>query len=106
MLWTSPVVRWCCRVGPVDLLLASREVTDPRARRGRRHDGASAQHSTGPRTEEGKARSSQNADRHGFAGRLLVGLQYGPFADDRSDLQEFVDPVLAELAPCHRVGAS
>ncbi len=40
-----------------------------------------AQQSTGPRTGAGKSRSSQNAVKHGFTGRLLVGLQYGPFAD-------------------------
>jgi len=30
---------------------------------------------------------------------LLVGLQHGPFADNEADLEEFVDAVLAELAP-------
>jgi len=58
-----------------------------------------AQHSTGPRTGAGKARSSRNALKHGFTGRLLVGLQYGPFADDPAELQEFIQAVLAELAP-------
>ena len=55
--------------------------------------------STGPRTEQGKARSAQNANKHGFAGRLLVGLQYGPFADDPAELQAFVSAVLEELDP-------
>ena len=58
-----------------------------------------AQQSTGPRSTAGKARSSQNALRHGFTGRLLVGLEYGPFADDPAELQEFIQAVLAELAP-------
>ncbi len=58
-----------------------------------------AQHSTGPRTSAGRSRSSQNALKHGFTGRLLVGLQYGPFADDPAELQEFIQAVLAELAP-------
>jgi len=58
-----------------------------------------AQHSTGPRTSAGRFRSSQNALKHGFTGRLLVGLQYGPFADDPAELQEFIQAVLAELAP-------
>ena len=58
-----------------------------------------AQQSTGPRTGAGKARSSQNAVKHGFTGRLLVGLQYGPFADNPGELQEFIQAVLAELAP-------
>jgi hypothetical protein len=33
---------------------------------------ANAQHSTGPKTEAGKRRSSQNALRHGFTGQLVV----------------------------------
>ena len=58
-----------------------------------------AQYSTGPRTSTGKARSSQNAVKHGFTGRLLVGLQHGPFADNPFELQEFIEAVMAELAP-------
>jgi len=58
-----------------------------------------AHRSTGPRTEAGKLRSSQNAVKHGFTGRLLVGLQHGPFADDPSDLGAFVHDLLAELGP-------
>ena len=60
---------------------------------------SNARRSTGPRTTVGKAISSQNALRHGFTGRLLVGLQYGPFADDAEDLQAFVHEVVEELAP-------
>ncbi len=55
--------------------------------------------STGPRTEQGKRRSSMNATRHGFTGQLLVGLQHGPFADDPDELQEFIQAVLEELQP-------
>lgn len=55
--------------------------------------------STGPRSAAGKIRASQNAVRHGFTGRLLVGLEHGPFADDPADLQAFVEAVVAELAP-------
>ncbi len=58
-----------------------------------------AQHSTGPRTAAGKSRSSQNAVKHGFTGRLLVGLQYGPFADNAEELHDFIQAVMAELAP-------
>lgn len=55
--------------------------------------------SSGPRTPAGRARSSQNAVRHGLTSKLLVGLKYGPFADDGEDLQVFVDAVLEELQP-------
>jgi len=58
-----------------------------------------AQQSTGPTSTAGRARSSQNALKHGFTGRLLVGLEYGPFADNPTELQEFIQAVLAELAP-------
>lgn len=58
-----------------------------------------AQRSTGPRSEPGKTRSSQNAVKHTFTGRLLVGLQYGPFKDDPEELQAFVNVVVAELGP-------
>lgn len=58
-----------------------------------------AQHSTGPRSQQGKARSSQNATKHGFTGRLLVGLNHGPFADDSAELHGFINDVITELAP-------
>jgi len=60
---------------------------------------SNAQRSTGPKTETGKERSSPNAVKHGFTGRLLVGLQHGPFADNPVELQEFIQAVLTELAP-------
>lgn len=58
-----------------------------------------AQLSTGPRSVEGKRRSSLNATRHGFLGRLLLGLEFGPFADDPAELQSFVSSVIEELGP-------
>src|SRR5690242_16938308 len=42
--------------------------TSPQTRANR----ANAQHSTGPRTEEGKRRSSLNALRHGLTGHVIV----------------------------------
>ena len=58
-----------------------------------------AKHSTGPRSEEGKARSSQNATKHGFTGRLLVGLNYGPFKNNSEELHDFINDVITELSP-------
>lgn len=58
-----------------------------------------SQLSTGPRSDVGKARSSQNAVTHGFTGRLPVGLEYGPFKDNPEELQTFVNAIIAELAP-------
>ena len=55
---------------------------------------ANAQHSTGPRTPEGKARSSQNARTHGLSARDLVIVD--------QDLDEFHDlqaSLLDDLQP-------
>lgn len=53
---------------------------------------ANAQHSTGPRTAAGKARSSTNAHRHGLC---AIGLAPG---EDRTERDEFVAAVIDELA--------
>ncbi|MBL8236826.1 MAG: hypothetical protein JNM66_05375 [Bryobacterales bacterium] len=69
---------------------------------------ANAQHSTGPRTEAGKARSARNATTHGFTTGVLVikpedrplydSLKQGLIAENRPEgalemdaLQEFLD---------------
>lgn len=49
---------------------------------------ANAQHSTGPRTREGKSRSSQNASKHGLTAREVV-IPPGE--------QEIFDDLLADL---------
>ncbi len=55
---------------------------------------ANAQHSTGPRTPDGKARTAQNAVRHGLTARRLIVRddEHEEFATLQSDL-------LAELSP-------
>src|SRR5258706_10158176 len=55
---------------------------------------ADAQHSTGPRTPEGQARSSQNARTHGLTARDLVIApnERGEFEELRRDYQASVQP--------------
>ena len=55
---------------------------------------ANAQHSTGPRTPEGKAASSRNAVKHGLASRDLV------VRDDEQDaFHQLQQSLLQEIAP-------
>jgi hypothetical protein len=55
---------------------------------------ANAQHSTGPRTPEGQARSSQNARTHGLTGRDLVIApnEHEQFEELRNDYQASIQP--------------
>src|SRR5712692_11401416 len=55
---------------------------------------ANAQHSTGPRTPEGRARSSQNARTHGLTARDLVIApdEREEFEELRNDYQTSVKP--------------
>jgi hypothetical protein len=55
---------------------------------------ANAQLSTGPRTEEGKARSSRNAVKHGLTAKQLV---IAPGEED--EFAELHDSLLEQLAP-------
>ena len=55
---------------------------------------ANAQHSTGPRTPEGKTRSSQNASKHGLTARevIISPGEEQEFEDLLSDFQADVKP--------------
>jgi hypothetical protein len=55
---------------------------------------ANAHLSTGPRTAEGKARSSQNARKHGLTAAQLVIA-----AEDREEFEEFLLDLRAETRP-------
>ncbi|HET7108783.1 MAG TPA: hypothetical protein VFI38_18355, partial [Candidatus Acidoferrum sp.] len=55
---------------------------------------ANAQLSTGPRTEDGKARSSRNAVKHGLTSKHLV-IAPG----EEEEFAELHDSLFAQLAP-------
>jgi hypothetical protein len=55
---------------------------------------SNAQHSTGPRTEQGKARVAANAVRHGLTARHLVVRE-----DEREAFKTFRDALEVELDP-------
>src|SRR6266404_3906682 len=55
---------------------------------------ANAQHSTGPRTPEGQARSSQNARKHGLTAREIV---LAP--DEREEFEELLNDYQADVQP-------
>ena len=58
-----------------------------------------AKRSTGPRTEAGKVRSSQNATKYGFYQKELLPIPSGPMAEDQATIEEFIDGVVASLEP-------
>jgi hypothetical protein len=61
---------------------------------------ANAQHSTGPRTDEGKAKSSRNATRHGLTGKKVVinGEDEQAYESLRRDLLNAYEPANAAEA--------
>jgi len=59
---------------------------------------ANAQASTGPRTEEGKARSSQNARKHG-----LTAKQLAITPEDRQAFDEILAGYLHEINPSGQI---
>ena len=57
-----------------------------------------AQLSTGPRTEEGKSRSRQNALTHGILASALL-ITAGEGAQDRAEFNEFLTGLRRDIAP-------
>lgn len=60
---------------------------------------ANAQRSTGPRTPQGKARSSLNAMKHGIYARRELAIENGPFDEDPDEVSEFLRESVEALAP-------
>jgi hypothetical protein len=58
-----------------------------------------AAHSTGPRTEAGKAASSRNAFKHGGYGSKGVAIPSGLFVEDDAEVAQYLDRIVAALAP-------
>jgi hypothetical protein len=57
-----------------------------------------AQKSTGPRSDEGKARSSLNALRHGIYGRPNA-IRRGELGENEKEVAEFIEALMDDLAP-------
>ncbi|MFN8053674.1 MAG: hypothetical protein U0Q22_19730 [Acidimicrobiales bacterium] len=55
--------------------------------------------STGPTTEEGKRRTSQNAIKHSLHARTDRAVTAGPFAEDEADVEEFLAAIVERLDP-------
>src|SRR6266446_8959310 len=68
-------------------------ITDHNAARTARNR-ANAAHSTGPKTEAGKKRSSLNAYRHGLTGQTIILP-----AEDLVAYQDFTDKIFADYKP-------
>lgn len=53
----------------------------------------------GPNTPDGKARSAQNATKHGYWARSLSAIDHGPLREDPDELIQFHEAYVAELKP-------
>lgn len=60
---------------------------------------SNANRSTGPRTAAGKDRSSRNAIKHGMYARSSLAITEGPFAEDKDQVEAFLDEISDDLDP-------
>lgn len=58
-----------------------------------------ARRSTGPRSTEGKARSSQNALKHGIRSRAIISSQIELLGEDPEEFASLVQALVADLNP-------
>ncbi len=75
--------------------MADKQVSDKQVEANRRN----AQASTGPTSEAGKARSAQNARRHGAYARELFPLGSGPYYESPADFYERAENLIAGFEP-------
>ncbi len=58
-----------------------------------------AQRSTGPRTPEGRKKSSVNAFRHGGYANTTVAIPRGHFQENPEEVEAFIDEIVRALDP-------
>jgi hypothetical protein len=77
---------------------ANNEGTTPTSAKQQAANQRNAQKSTGPRTDDGKARSSLNALRHGIYGRPNA-IRRGELAESEKEVTEFIEALMEDLDP-------
>jgi hypothetical protein len=107
-------VSYAFRVGPAgtekeeqDMISISDE--DPTSGGNERRANANrknAQKSTGPRTTEGKARSSRNATKYGVWARLPIAIARGNFIESEEVVEKIINGIVESLAPLDLVQAA
>jgi hypothetical protein len=82
-----------------------RESGDASESRRARANRENAKRSTGPRTDEGKARSAANSTVHGCYATRSVAITRGSFAEDPDKVHELLESIVTDLRPRNSVEA-